>query len=385
MKTKVLLFVDYLVNGGVEKVVVNIALGLNKEQFEVCVYCLDPTNECYIDMLTKHGVEVVSEYQERSQNMYGNQRTKIFRCLKKYLKRHRDISVVHNHSYNHSAEVLLAAKLNNIRVICEHSHAAYSDYWNPNLFSLKSKIIVRLNRFFTERIPDYKIGCSKAACERAFTKTKNQYYIPNGIELKRFDSEMLPNKYEIRSSYGFDMNALIMTFIGRFSPQKNPFFMLDVFATLRKKRADIQFVVVGYGELEVEIKNKVKELNLTDAVLFLPPNSDVPTVLKGSDYFISPSIFEGLGIVFIEAQLMGIPAFASDQVPKEADLGLCEFIPLELGVEGYSDYILKYINKRENKSIDPEKSSLFDIDNVISAYENIYLDNRSEVVKWRVK
>lgn len=385
MKTKVLLFVDYLVNGGVEKVVVNIALGLNKEQFEVCVYCLDPTNECYIDMLTKHGVEVVSEYQERSQNMYGDQRTKIFRCLKKYLKRHRDISVVHNHSYNHSAEVLLAAKLNNIRVICEHSHAAYSDYWNPNLFSLKSKIIVRLNRFFTERIPDYKIGCSKAACERAFTKTKNQYYIPNGIELKRFDSEMLPNKYEIRSSYGFDMNALIMTFIGRFSPPKNPFFMLDVFATLRKKRADIQFVVVGYGELEVEIKNKVKELNLTDAVLFLPPNSDVPTVLKGSDYFISPSIFEGLGIVFIEAQLMGIPAFASDQVPREADLGLCEFIPLELGVEGYSDYILKYINKRENKSIDPEKSSLFDIDNVISAYENIYLDNRSEVVKWRVK
>lgn len=384
MKTKVLLFVDYLVNGGVEKVVVNIALGLNKEQFEVCVYCLDPTNECYIDMLTKHGVEVVSEYQERSQNMSGDQRIKIFRCLNKYLKRHKDISVVHNHSYNHSAEVLLAAKLNNVRVICEHSHAAYSDYWNPNLFSLKSKVIVRLNRFFTERIPDYKIGCSKAACERAFAKTKNQYYIPNGIELKKFDSEMLPNKYEIRSSYGFDKNALIMTFIGRFSPQKNPFFMLDVFATLRNKRADIQFVVVGYGELEVEIKNKVKELNLSDAVLFLPPNSDIPTVLKGSDYFISPSIFEGLGIVFIEAQLMGIPAFASDQVPREADLGLCEFIPLEFGVKGYSDYILKYINRREKKSIDPEKRSLFDIDNVISAYENIYLDNRSEVEKWRV-
>ena len=50
--------------------------------------------------------------------------------------------------------------------------------------------------------------------------------------------------------------------------------------------------------------------------------NDIPACLKAADVFLFPSIFEGLGIVLLEAQAAGLLCMASDRVPEEVDLGL---------------------------------------------------------------
>ena len=82
--------------------------------------------------------------------------------------------------------------------------------------------------------------------------------------------------------------------------------------------------LVGGGELNDELKNQIKakvdELGLHDAVRFLGVRSDVNRVLQGMDSFILPSLYEGLPVTMIEAQASGLPCTISDRVPKQCDV-----------------------------------------------------------------
>lgn len=386
MTTEVLMVVAGLGNGGVERVVVNIACNLNGDKFKVYVYCIDCQRAIYKEVLEQHGISVIDHEIEKMKVMRGNKHAVLYRSLKNFIQKHPRITVLHNHSGNHSIEVLLAAQRCKLPVIVEHSHMAYSKYWNPALFSWKSKIVSRISKCVTKKMPNYKVGCSRAACERIFDRTENQYFIPNGVDYSVFNYDTLPSKSKLREKYHLEDVGTYFIFVGRFVEQKNPLFMLEVFSYIVNHIENIHLLLVGYGEMESVIKNKIKELNITKMVKFLSPESNVPELLKASDYFISPSICEGLGITFVEAQLMGIPAFSSDQVPREADLGMCEFISLDEGSKVYAEYILEYIReeKSKKKAVLPELIAMYDMKNVIKAYEGIYQNNRREVEQYHI-
>lgn len=87
----------------------------------------------------------------------------------------------------------------------------------------------------------------------------------------------------------------------------------------------------------------------------IPGNQvDVSKMYAVSDYMIFPSIYEGFGIVLIEAQAMGIPCFVSEAIQSEADVGLLTYIRLDAGVDIWAETILNHI--KAGRAID--KSSL---------------------------
>lgn len=386
MKTEVLMVVAGLGNGGVERVVVNIACGLNRDKFKVYVYCIDCKGAIYKEILVQRGITVIDHEIEKMKVSNGNKHVVLYRSLRNFVLEHPRITVLHNHSGNHSIEVLLAAQRCKLPIIVEHSHAAYSKYWNPTLFSWKIRIVSSISKCVTKKVPNYKVGCSKAACERIFGRTENQYFIPNGVDYSVFNYDTLPSKSKLREKYHLEDAGVYFIFVGRFVEQKNPLFMLEVFSYISNQIENSRLLLVGYGEMERVIKNRIKELNITKMVEFFSPESNVPELLKASDYFISPSIYEGLGITFVEAQLMGIPAFVSDQVPREADLGMCEFPSLDEGSEVYAEYILEYIREErgKKKKVLPELTAMYDMKNVIKAYESIYQNNRREVEQYHI-
>ena len=59
-------------------------------------------------------------------------------------------------------------------------------------------------------------------------------------------------------------------------------------------------------------------MQLSDKVTILESRMDIPRIMKALDVFVFPSFFEGLGIVLIEAQKMGIPCVISDAIPEAA-------------------------------------------------------------------
>lgn len=156
-------------------------------------------------------------------------------------------------------------------------------------------------------------------------------------------------------------NNLIFVHTGRFWKQKNHEFLIDIFAEICKKRSDAILFLLGDGELKDQIKNKVKELNLDEKVIFWGNVSDVGNKLIMSDAFLFPSLYEGFPTVVLEAQAAGLPCYISDTITsKIAETELVKQIALNQTAAEWSDFILSDMeintsDRRTGNSIIAEK------------------------------
>lgn len=89
-------------------------------------------------------------------------------------------------------------------------------------------------------------------------------------------------------------------------------------------------VLVGVGELEEEIKNLVHKNELDDCVDFLGKRNDCNELYQAMDVFVLPSNYEGLVVVGIEAQSIGLPCIFSTSVAEETKISSnVKFLSLE--------------------------------------------------------
>jgi glycosyltransferase involved in cell wall biosynthesis len=72
-------------------------------------------------------------------------------------------------------------------------------------------------------------------------------------------------------------------------------------------------MLVGYGD-EQNINDLIKKFDLADCVSFVGKvsNEDVPQYLVASDVFVLPSLYEGFGIVILEAMAAGLPVITTN-------------------------------------------------------------------------
>ena len=95
--------------------------------------------------------------------------------------------------------------------------------------------------------------------------------------------------------------------------QKNPLFLLEIFAEYAHMEANTKLMLVGIGELEQQMHKKVEELGIADKVMFLGARTDMPDLYQAMDLFLLPSLFEGLALVYMEAQCSGLPCLVSKE------------------------------------------------------------------------
>ena len=109
---------------------------------------------------------------------------------------------------------------------------------------------------------------------------------------------------------------MVIGHIGRFVAQKNHTFLIDIFNEVHKQNNASLLMLVGQGPLMNEIQEKVNNLGLKDSVIFLGQRNDANELYQAMDVFVLPSLYEGLGMVLIEAQCAGLPCIASTEVPE---------------------------------------------------------------------
>jgi glycosyltransferase involved in cell wall biosynthesis len=109
------------------------------------------------------------------------------------------------------------------------------------------------------------------------------------------------------------------------------------------------FVFVGSGPTQESVQSKIRQMGLASRVEILPPRPDIPKLMLGAfDYFVFPSLYEGLGLALIEAQAAGLPCFVSTDVPEEATVvpALVSRIPLAAGADVWAATILESLSRR---------------------------------------
>lgn len=251
-------------------------------------------------------------------------------------------------------EYLTYAKKYNIPNRIIHAHNS-----NNMEQGIKGKLQGALHYFHRQNISRYATefwACSEDAGKWAFPKQI--------IESKRFrivhnaiDGEKYHYNIDIRELYRKELgitNNFVIGHVGRFQYQKNHEFLLDIFQSIYSKNSNAILLIIGTGELEEMIKQKVHDLGLDHVVKFLGVRNDVPQLMQAMDAFVFPSRFEGLGIVLIEAQMSGLPSFTSaNVVPPEAKItNLLHYINLDEPSSVWADSVLR--NQVNCRNIDNE-------------------------------
>lgn len=195
-----------------------------------------------------------------------------------------------------------------------------------------------MQRIFTKNATDL-IVCSEEAGKYLF-KDKPFQVLKNAIDSQKFITYAYTRE-AIRKELGLE-GKFVVGHVGRLHPQKNPDFLIEIFAEIKKKKVDAELILVGAGPLEDRVKGKVSKKRLSDCVHFLGNRKDMNRIYQAMDVFVYPSLFEGLGIVAIEAQAAGVPIVCSEGRPPETDITpIYRKLMLSDGAEKWADAALE--------------------------------------------
>ena len=237
--------------------------------------------------------------------------------------------------------ILKVAARHNVPVRIAHSHNANQD---RNL-----KYPIKL--WYRRSIPQYAtnlFACGKDAGDWMFSGAPYQI-VNNAIDATAYTYD--PEKRtELRQKLDL-RDELTIGHVGRFNPQKNHPFLLDIFASLLEKEPNAVLLLVGGGEDMPKMQAKAQALDIAKHVRFLGVRSDVADLMQAMDVFVFPSLYEGLPVTMVEAQSAGLPCLISDKIPPECIItkGLVDILPLSAGTETWSE---KLLEKRDTPRTD---------------------------------
>ena len=266
--------------------------------------------------------------------------------------------------------VLKYAKKYGIPVRIAHSHC--TDFQTQNVLkkTIGDAFKIPLKKYAT----DY-FACSEIAGKWLFGNKiiEDQKFkiIHNAIDYDKFkfNKEI---REKVRRELNFENNDIVIGHVGRFTNQKNHEFLIDVFYEIHKINYNYKMLLIGTGELEDKIKEKVKKLELSEYVIFLGFKNDANRYMNAMDIFAFPSLYEGLGLGLIEAQANGIPCIATEKtIPSEVKIN-DNFKFIELDIEKWKETILKTNITREDSKKKIQESNYF-IEDVVKQLEEYYL------------
>lgn len=256
--------------------------------------------------------------------------------------------------------------------IC-HSHNTRSANAEDDKESIKTKIYHFFMRLLINLFATEKVGCSEAANQWMYKNTQNCKVILNAIDLDRFDRR----KYDIdalKSIYNIDSKVLNIVTIGRIAEQKNPIFTANVIIELSRLTDKFHFHWISDGRMQPQVEKLLNENNAINSVTFWGVRKDIPELLSCMDCFLFPSLWEGLGIVLIEAQSIGLPCIVSERIPPEANIGKCIILNLSLGEKEWAKMIInQFEDKFDKYTVKSELKARYDINHMISDVEKLYL------------
>lgn len=362
-KTKVLIFGMTSIVGGIETFLMNMYDNINLKNLQIDFLVPGKLEKKYKDKIESKNGKVYETEKIRKHPI---------KAIKQIRKIYKDnnYDIIHLNLCNAFFFIyaLPAVILNkNKPRILVHSHNGGDKQKGLHIISKPL-----LNHYCTDFI-----ACSDVAARWMFTKRKMKknkvLLINNAINADKFlYNENL--RKNIREKYDIK-NEFVVGHVGRFEEQKNHAFLVDVFQQICKERENVKLLLVGTGSLEDKIKEKVKQLKISDKVIFAGVCTNVNEMYQAMDVFVLPSIFEGLPVSGIEAQTSGLKCLFSDTITKEvAVTSNVKFIPINVK-EIWAVEIEKIIDNKYNRNnmINEIRKSNYDMKEEVKKIEKLYL------------
>lgn len=295
--------------------------------------------------------------------------------LRKLLATNPQLKAIHIHTLLSSAFYLMAAKSAKVAIRVTHSHNT-ADVVNPSFVRKAYEMIAKrvIQAYSTRRV-----ACAADAAKYLFGSIRGVTLLRNGFNLDRTLSTSKSDTGLLRKLTGARPEELLLIQVARFMPVKNHRFSIDVLKCLQQSGFACRLALVGDGPLRPDILAYAEQQGVADKTFFLGVRADVACLLGGADVMLLPSHFEGLGMVLVESQVVGLPAVVSESIPHEVDLGLelINFLSIDDAPEVWGDHIRnrQYAAKTaDSERLQHIRDQGYEVTDNIGVLEGIYTD-----------
>ncbi|MBP9989136.1 MAG: glycosyltransferase family 1 protein [Ruminococcus sp.] len=356
--------------GGAETMVMNYyrSIDRSKVQFDFLVHRKE--RGAYDDEIEAMGGRIY-----RMCPIYPRNFRKYKKMLFEFFEVHPEYQIVHSHMSELGYFAFKEAKAHGVKCTICHAH----NFPNFESETLGEKLKHLVRNYFKLRIRKYTdrmFACGEEAGIWLFGKYNNHKFIRmnNAIDSQKFRwNEKFAT--QLRREMAIDDN-FVLVHVGRFNPQKNHNFLIDIFNLVHYHNPDAILLLVGNGELEERVKQRVDLLGLSENVRFMGLRDDVEEILMAADVFVMPSLYEGLPVSIIEAQATGIKCVISNGVPSDCIITPnVDVINLSETDGIWANTILKYANGYKRKDMcDTIVKEGFDIEENAKWLEEYYIN-----------
>lgn len=296
-------------DGGIERVVHQIASGLPGDRFESVVYALTANNP-WKSSFESEGIRVRA-YDARNRGGLAPTFLANFRALTMLA---RDLSadridVLNAHDFYPGVMGRTAALLARVPRIHTTLHNTYT--WLDRRHGLVNRILARK----TDKIIGVSNACIEDSIQRDKIPRARYILIPNGIDDSRFHPR--PGaRSRLLEELGWPVDTFVVGNIGTLSPRKDQRTLLRAFMTIADTHPSMRIVLVGSErkhELEtaVELRELASSPHIADRIRILSDRKDIHEIIPGFDVFCMPSKVEGFGLALVEAMMSGVPCVVS--------------------------------------------------------------------------
>lgn len=310
---RVLHVIGIMNRGGAETLIMNLYRNIDRNRIQFDFVVNSEADGVYDREIVELGGRIY-----HCPHYVGTNHFVYIRWWRNFFSEHKDVyDIVHGHLGSTAAIYLKEAKKQGIYTVA-HCHNTYSEFsfrqWLYQIYSYRTRFIA-----------DYFLACSvQAGTDRygeAITRSSRYKVFKNAIDTAVFsyDSKV---RMDVRSQFGIEEDQLLVGHVGRFMTQKNHTFLLDIFKQILQKCPGSRLLLIGDGDLRMDMEKKAESLGIKDEVIFAGIRSDVDRLMQAMDVMLFPSLFEGLPLTLVEAQTSGLPCVITDTIPK--DVILCE-------------------------------------------------------------
>lgn len=356
---------------GAETWLMNILRNIDRDNFKMD-FLVHTTDECAYDKeIRALGSNIIS-IELSTPWKYGS-------SFKQVLRKNGPYDIVHSHPHHFSGYVLRLAEQEGVPVRIAQSHLNSSSLESKS--SLYRRLYIALTKRWIQKYATVGLAASDQALWDLFDKTSDTdprwqllYY---GINLGDFRDTV--GSAAVRAELGIPWDAFVVGHVGRFHPQKNHHFIVDIAVEIAKREPKMCLLLLGEGSLMPDIKQKLINKGLAHNVIFTGSRPDVARIMLGAmDTFLFPSLYEGLGIVLLEAQAAGLPCIISDVIPEEADVvtPLMQRLSLSEPASVWAENVLATSKTASNiaqpEALELMEKSFFNIETSRKTLERIY-------------
>ncbi len=197
----------------------------------------------------------------------------------------------------------------------------------PQIFSKREKNAMKILYPLS-----HKIVCDSGAMEDTFKKMgikNNILTLYNTLDIQRC---LELGEGKISDEFHKYNSPFVFIYVGRLNWSKGHWYLLRSFKKVVKRYDKVKLFIRGDGDLKEEIEDFIKKLGLQSNAFILEKQENIFLILKNSNCFVFPSLFEGLPLSLIEALSANLPVISTDCQTGPREI-LCPELQLDEKIE----------------------------------------------------